>query len=74
MVKKPKVSVTQRPISGAGEFWKQNVIRENEVTLDKVMQKLDDMDKKLDLLLGIDPPEDSSNEEEAEGSWVVNRG
>lgn len=73
MVKKPKVSVTQQPLSGAGGFWKQNVIREEEVTLHKVMQKLDDIEKKLDLLLGIDPSEDISNEE-AEGEWVVNRG
>jgi len=68
-----KVSVTQQPLSGTGGFWKQNVIREEEVTLHNVMQKLDDIEKKLDLLLGIDPPEDSSNEE-AEGDWVVNRG
>jgi hypothetical protein len=68
-----KVSVTQQPLSSAGGFWQQNVIGKKENTIDDVMQRLDAIERKLDLLLGVDPPEVTA-EEEAEGSWVINKG
>lgn len=68
-----KVSVKQTPLSSSGGFWQQNVIGKKENTIDDVMQRLDAIERKLDLLLGVDPPEVTA-EEEAEGGWVINKG